>query len=176
MFVAGDEFRRTQSGNNNAYCQDNELSWVNWDLAERHADLVRFWKKMIALRKRFATFRQPDFFPADQVNERGLPHVSWHGCKLGEPGWNDPFARTLSFTLAGLEGTDDLHVILNMFWESVDFELPSVPGRRWVRAVDTTLPSPDDILDPGDELPVESSIYHAGERSVVVLISQEVPS
>ncbi len=176
MLVAGDEFRRTQLGNNNAYCQDNELSWVSWDLAECHAGLLRFWRQMIAFRKRFATFRQPNFFPADQVNERGLPHVAWHGCKLGEPGWNDPFARTLAFTLAGLEGTDDLHVILNMFWESVDFELPSIPGRRWVRAVDTMLPSPDDILDPGDEVPVDSSTYHAGERSVVVLISQEVPS
>jgi isoamylase len=176
MFVAGDEFRRTQSGNNNAYCQDNELSWVNWDLVDSHADVVRFWTKMIALRKRFATFRQPDFFPADQVNERGLPHVAWHGSKLGQPGWNDPSARALSFTLAGLQGSDDLHVILNMFWDSMDFELPGIPGRRWVRAVDTTIPSPDDILDPGDEIPVESNTYHAGERSVVVLISQEDPS
>ena len=128
---------------------------------------------MIALRKRFATFRQPEFF-TDQVNERGLPDVAWHGCELGEPGWNDSYARTLSFTLGGLQGDDDLHVILNMFWESVDFQLPSIPGRRWVRAVDTTLRSPDDIADPGHEVPVESTTYHAGDRSVVVLISQEV--
>ena len=174
MFVAGDEFRRTQMGNNNAYCQDNELSWVDWELAERHADLVRFWSKMIGLRKRFATLRQPDFFTGD-ANERGLVDVAWHGCKLNEPGWNDPYARVLSFTLAGLDGTDDLHVILNMFWEGLDFELPSIPGRRWVRAVDTTLAAPDDIVDPGSEVPVDSSTYPAGERSVVVLISKEVP-
>ncbi len=175
MFVAGDEFRRTQLGNNNAYCQDNELSWVDWDLVGQHADLVRFWSKMIHLRKRFPTLRQPGFFTGE-VGERGLVDVSWHGCELDKPGWNDPYARVLSFTLAGLDGSDDLHVILNMFWEAVDFELPSVPGRRWVRAVDTTLPAPDDIVDPGDEVPVESTTYHAGDRSVVVLISQGVSS
>jgi isoamylase len=67
-------------------------------------------------------------------------------------------------------------VMLNMVWEAVDFELPPIPGRRWVRAVDTWLPSPDEILDPGDEVPVTSTTYHAGDRSVVVLISQKVPS
>jgi isoamylase len=175
MFVAGDEFRRTQLGNNNAYCQDNELSWVDWTLAEKHADLIRFWCKMIGIRNRFTALRRPSFF-SNEVNERGLIEITWHGRKLRQPGWRDPYSRALCFTLAGFDGEDDLHVILNMLWEAVDFELPSIPGRRWVRAVDTWLLSPEEILDPGDEVPVKSNTYHAGDRSVVVLISQKVQS
>ena len=175
MFVAGDEFRRTQSGNNNAYCQDNELSWVDWTLAEKHADLIRFWDKMIGLRNRFTSLRQPSFY-GDLSNERGLLEISWHGRKLHQPGWDDPYSRALSFTIAGFDGEDDLHVILNMLWEAAEFELPHIPGRRWVRAVDTWLPSPNEILDPGHEAPVKSNTYNAGDRSVVVLISQEVSS
>jgi len=175
MFVAGDEFRRTQLGNNNAYCQDNELSWVDWTLTEKHADLIRFWRNMIGIRNHFTTLRRPSFF-SNEVNERGLMEVTWHGRNLHQPGFQDPYSRVLSFTLAGLDGEDDLHVMLNMVWEAVDFELPSIPGRRWARAVDTWLPSPDEILDPGHEVPVETDTYHAGDRSVVVLISQKVPS
>jgi glycogen operon protein len=175
MFVAGDEFRRTQLGNNNAYCQDNELSWIDWTLVERHADLVRFWTKMIGFRKRFPTFRQPDFFTGE-VNVRGLADVSWHGSDLGEPDWHDPGSQVLCFTLAGLEGADDVHVILNMSSQGIDFALPGIGGRRWARALDTTLASPDDIVDPGKEVVVESDKYRAGERSVVALISQEVQS
>jgi isoamylase len=105
-----------------------------------------------------------------------LLELSWHGRDLHQPGFQDPYSRVLSFTLAGLDGEDDLHVMLNMVWEAVDFQLPSIPGRRWARAVDTWLPSPDEILDPGHEVAVESDTYHAGDRSVVVLVSQKVPS
>ena len=174
MFVAGDEFRRTQSGNNNAYCQDNELSWVDWTLVDRHADVMRFWRKMIALRQRFSALREPNFF-SGAANERGMLDISWHGYSLDSPGWDAPDSRALAFTLAGFDGEDDLHVILNMVWEAADFELPQIPGRRWVRAVDTCQPSPEDILDSGHEVAVTSTTYHAGDRSVVVLISQEVP-
>src|SRR3989454_3810211 len=95
MLLGGDEFRRTQLGNNNAYCQDSELSWFDWGLADKSAEMVRFFRQMIGLRKRFATLRTPQFFDGTRVNDRGLPEVVWHGTELGAPGWNDPNGRAL---------------------------------------------------------------------------------
>jgi isoamylase len=123
MFVAGDEVRRSQNGNNNAYCQDNEISWFDWTLTERHSDLLRFYKSMIRLRKTHAALRRASFFNGS-VNDRGLKDVWWHGTKLNSPGWNDPEARALSVTLAGFGGDADLHVMCNMFWETLEFETP----------------------------------------------------
>lgn len=171
MFVAGDEVRRTQDGNNNAYCQDNETSWFDWTLVERNRDLYRFWKRMIEFRKRHAALHQGQFF-AGLRNERGLMDVTWHGTKLNSPGWYDPNGCALSFTLAGFNGDDDIHIMLNMHWESLDFGLPSVPGRIWLKAVDTSQSSPLDSSDFGGELPVDGNVYKAQGRSVVVLINR----
>ncbi len=171
MLLGGDEFLRTQRGNNNAYCQDNEISWYDWTLVDEHAGMVRFFSQMIAFRKRFATLRRDDFFGGG-VNDRGVPEVSWHGCRLGQAGWNDPLCRVLSFTLGGINGDPDIHVILNMYDLGLDFELPQIGGHQWAVAVDTAKPSPEDILDAGHELPFEGTTYHAFGRSAVVLISQ----
>src|ERR1039458_9435136 len=171
MFVAGDEARRTQQGNNNAYCQDNELSWFDWTLPATNAALVRFWKGMIEFRKRHAALRRGEFF-SGAVNERGLTDVAWHGAELNQPGWNDPNARALAFTLADFDGQDDLHAMLNMYWDAIGFELPSIAGRSWRRAIDTALPSPLDIADPGAEPPVDGGPYTVQGRSVVVLVNR----
>jgi glycogen operon protein len=170
MFVAGDEVRRTQRGNNNAYCQDNETSWFDWTLVGKNSDLYRFWKRMIEFRKKHPALHQGRFFTG-AANERGLPDVTWHGTKLNSPGWDDPNARTLGMTLAGFGGEPDIHVMLNMYWESLDFDLPAVPGRTWLRAVDTAQTSPLDIADPGGEPPVAASKYTVQGRSVVVLVN-----
>jgi glycogen operon protein len=171
MFVAGDEVRRTQHGNNNAYCQDNETSWFDWTLVDRNRDLLRFWKRMIEFRKRHAALRLGQFFTG-AVNQRGLADVTWHGTKLDTPGWSDPQARALGMTLAGFNGAPDLHVMLNMHWDSLDFELPAVPGRRWSITVDTAQTPPHDIADPGDESPVTGNTCTVQPRSVVVLVNQ----
>jgi len=171
MFAAGDEVRRTQQGNNNAYCQDNETSWFDWTLADRNRDLLRFWKRMIDFRKRHAALRQGRFFTGE-VNERGLTDVTWHGTKLNNPGWSDPEARVLAMTLAGFNGDSDLHVMLDMYWEGLEFELPAVPGRRWFIAVDTAQAPPDDIADPGSEPAVTGNTYTVQPRSVVVLVNR----
>ncbi len=137
MILAGDEIRRTQQGNNNAYCQDNEISWFDWLLAQKHGDgMLRFWTRMIEFRKTHSTLRRRFFFTGT-VNERGLPDVSWHGCKLNSPGWSDPDARALGMTLGGFDGEPDIHVMLNMYWDSLEFEVPPVPGRQWFTTVDT---------------------------------------
>jgi glycogen operon protein len=171
MFVAGDEVRRTQHGNNNAYCQDNEMSWFDWALLERNRDLYRFWKRMIEFRKRHAALRRRDFFTGI-TNERGLKDVAWHGTKLDSPGWRDANGRALAVTLAGFDGDADIHILLNMHWENLAFELPSVLRRIWLRAVDTSQSSPFDVADFGGEPPVVGTAYKAQARSVVVLVNR----
>jgi glycogen operon protein len=171
MFVAGDEVRRTQSGNNNAYCQDNETSWFDWTLVERNRDLFRFWKRMIEFRKRHPALRRGQFFTGAR-NERGLTDVAWHGTKLNSPGWDDPDGRALGVTLAGFSGDGDLHAMFNMYWDSLDFELPSVQDRIWLKAVDTSQQPPLDIADFGAELPVVGNLCSVPARSIVVLINR----
>jgi glycogen operon protein len=171
MFVAGDEVRRTQRGNNNAYCQDNEISWFDWTLTQKHQDLLRFVSRLIAYRRRYTEMHSPRFFTGE-INERGLPDVAWHGTDLNAPGWNDPQARVLAYTMAGFEGNPDLHVMMNMHWDSLNFEVPSVPGRRWYVAMDTSKPSPRDIAEDGAEPAAPSGRYPVEGRSIVVLISK----
>jgi glycogen operon protein len=171
MFVAGDESRNTQHGNNNAYCQDNHVGWFDWCKPEEHADLHRFWKRIIEFRKRHAALRKNSFFTGE-VNKRGLKDVSWHGTKLDSPGWNDSQARALGFTLAGFEDDPDIHVMMNMYWEPLDMGIPLVPGRQWTRVVDTSLPSPPDIADPGMEITCSGPSYHVNGRSIVVLVNK----
>ena len=171
MFVAGDEVGRTQQGNNNAYCQDNEIGWYDWNLAAENDGLLRFWQRLIAFRGAHPALRRPQFYTG-APDERGVPDVAWHGTRLGAPDWADPQARALACTIGGRAGAPDLHVMMNMFWEPLGFDLPDLPGRRWARAVDTALPSPADIADPGTEQAIGASTYLVTDRSMVVLVSQ----
>ena len=171
MILAGDEVRRTKKGNNNTYCQDNEISWFDWELVENNSDLFRFFKQMIAFRKRYGSLCRRGFFNGE-VNERGLADISWHGCKLFSPGWLDPNARALAYTLGGFDGTADIHVMLNMYWENLEFEIPQIEGRNWYKVIDTAEPSPKDILEPCQEIVVSDNNNFVKGRSVVVLISE----
>jgi glycogen operon protein len=171
MFVAGDESRNTQYGNNNAYCQDNEVGWFDWSKPEKHRDLHRFWKQIIAFRKRHPALRKNSFFTGE-VNQRGLNDVTWHGTMLNCPGWYDSQARALGFTLAGFEDHPDIHVMMNMYWEPLDMAVPMIPDRQWTRAVDTSLPSPSDIADPGTEMTCSGPSYRINGRSIVVLVNK----
>jgi isoamylase len=171
MLLAGDEARRTQRGNNNAYCQANEISWLDWERIAAIDPLRRFWKLLIDFRKRHRALRRNTFFDGAR-NERGVADVQWHGCLLGAPGWNDGSSRVLSFTLAGSEGHADVHVILNMDDQSLDFELPVVDGYGWRRAFDTALPAPDDASEPDEEPRVaDDRAYLADGSSAVILVS-----
>ncbi|WP_172657362.1 glycogen debranching protein GlgX [Myxosarcina sp. GI1] len=172
MILAGDEVRRTQKGNNNAYCQDNEISWFDWDLLEKNGHLLRFWQLMLQFRKRHPTLQHPDYFTGNEINERGLADISWHGCQLYSPGWDDPNARALAFTLGGFKGAADLHVTINMYQETLDFEIPPLRDRRWYAAVDTARASPLDIAKPGQESALEDSIYPVTGRSISIFISR----
>ncbi|WP_432994083.1 glycogen debranching protein GlgX [Dactylosporangium sp. CA-233914] len=162
MVLSGDEFARTQQGNNNAYCQDNPIGWVNWHLAGANAGLLRFWRGLIAFRARHATLRAAEFYPPDEV--------AWHGTRLGVPNWGDPQARALACTIRGHAGGPDLHLMMNMYWEPLDFQIP-LDGRHWVRAIDTALPAGDDLRDEGGEPPVPGPHYTLSGRSIAVLLS-----
>jgi glycogen operon protein len=170
MFVAGDEFRNTQYGNNNAYCQDNQIGWLDWSKRAQHSDLQRFWKRIIAFRKRYSALRNNSFFTGE-VNQRGLKDVSWHGTLLNSPGWGDSNARALGFTLAGFGDDPDIHVMMNMYWETLDMAIPMIPGRLWNRVVDTSLASPSDIAAPGTEVGCTEPSYRVSGRSIVILVN-----
>lgn len=173
MIVAGDEARRTQKGNNNAYCQDNEISWIDWNLVEKNADIFRFFKLMIEFRKCHCnpTLRRRHFF-SGEVNERGLTDITWHSTKLFSPDWDDPDSRVLAFTMGGFDGNADIHVMLNMHWEELHFEIPFIPGREWYQVIDTAESSPMDIVEPGKETIVADDNCLVKARSVVVLVSK----
>ena len=141
MLVAGDEFRRTQQGNNNAYCQDNEISWFDWNLVDANPEMFRFWSALLAFRLSHSVLRPPEFYTG-LPNNRGVPDLTWHGTQLSAPGWDDPQARALACTIGGHGDDPDLHVMMNMHWEPMGFDLLDVPGRVWARAIDTALPSP----------------------------------
>ena len=112
------------------------------------------------------------YFFNGAVNERGLPDISWHGCHLNSPGWTDPDARSLAMTIAGFNGEEDLHVMMNMYWKILAFEFPLLENRRWYRAITTSASSPDDIADPGSEILMEGHSCEVGAQSIVILVSK----
>jgi glycogen operon protein len=171
MLLAGDEFGRTQRGNNNAYCQDNEISWLDWSLLDENRELFQFFKGMIALRKRCSQLRQNRFFE-DRINQRGLHEVAWHGCELNAPGWQDGGSQVLAFTLgAVIEDEADLHVMMNMGEANLPFQIPSIKARRWYRYVDTAL-APESTMDPKADTLIEEGDYLVTSRSIVILVSR----
>ncbi|HEX4708343.1 MAG TPA: glycogen debranching protein GlgX [Candidatus Udaeobacter sp.] len=167
MLLMGDEVRRTQLGNNNAYCQDNEASWFDWTLLTKHADVHRF----VTLLNSRRVLRDPE--PERQRVSlcqllRGV-NLAWHGVKLNQPDWGES-SHSIAFTV---EAGDLLfHVILNAYWQPLDFELPPLdnaaenPWRRWI---DTALDSPHDILEWAKAEPLHGYYYRADSRSMVML-------
>jgi len=170
MLNMGDEARRTQRGNNNAYCQDNEISWFDWTLLERHHGLHRFVKALIAFRNR------PDMVVGRMhltLNELlSRARLEWHGVELGRPDWGDQ-SHSLAFCFTSLRGRFMLHGMLNAYWEPLRFELPSVGenARAWRRWIDTSLPSPEDIVDWDRAPEVTDTSYLVQSRSVALLVA-----
>jgi glycogen operon protein len=169
MILMGDEVRRTQRGNNNAYCHDNEISWLDWSLVEKHADLHRFVRLLIA--RRLLRDDEPE---RQRVSLSALirnAKKAWHGVKFDQPDWGD---HSHSVALTGEIERQDLHyhLILNAFWEPLDFELPRLENdRQWRRWIDTALCSPQDILSWESAPSVSGHVYRADSRSVVLLFA-----
>jgi isoamylase len=171
MLLMGDEVRRTQRGNNNAYCQDNETSWFDWTLLTKHADILRFVTLLNARR----VLRDPK--PERQrvsLNQllRGV-NLVWHGIKLNQPDWGEN-SHSIAFTVEIREERLLFHVIFNAYWQPLDFELPQVDSPRenqWRRWIDTGLDSSHDIVEWETAEPVPGYVYGAAARSVVVLFT-----
>ncbi len=175
MLLAGDEFGRTQQGNNNAYCQDNEISWVDWKLLEQNRDIFDFTRKMIAFRKRHAVFTRRSFFN----NGKG---ISWHGEHGKRVDWS-PQAKSLAFRLDGESlseqerGTGDaksIFVMLNAAEHEAYIDVPDI-GKEWIRLVDTAQASPDDFyssVEEGISIGYSCKNYMIKPRSAVVLESK----
>jgi glycogen operon protein len=169
MIVMGDEVRRTQRGNNNAYCQDNEVSWFDWTLLSRHADVHRFVKLLAARRLMRGVEYERQRLSLNQILRRATR--AWHGVKLGQPDWSSS-SHSLAFSADLPTHELTLHLILNGYWESLDFELP-IPtnGGLWRRWIDTALEPPQEIVEWQMAQPVLTHTYEAAPRSVVVLAS-----
>jgi isoamylase len=171
MLLMGDEVRRTQGGNNNAYCQDSETSWFDWTLLQKHGDLLRFVQLLNSRRTR------RNFGARMTLNQviRDA-NVTWHGVMLNEPDWR-PFSHSVAFTVWSREGEVLVHVILNAYWEPLAFELPLPPQGHgpWRRWIDTFLDPPGDIIDWMQAPLVAGTTYQAQPRSVVALIAAVAP-
>ena len=170
MLQMGDEVRRTQRGNNNAYCQDNNLSWFDWSLVNKHEGLLRFVKKLIRFIQRLDIFRQERFLEVTHASTE--PHLIWHGQYLGQPDWGKD-SHSLAFSLSDPSSNEHLHVMLNAYWEPIDFELPPLEsGNYWHRIIDTALAPPDDFCDLETAVKIASDSYLVTARSSVILMEK----
>jgi isoamylase len=127
MLLMGDEVRRTQRGNNNAYCQDSDIGWFDWSLLERHSDIHRFVKALNSFRQRRDVVLEGARLSLNQLLRRA--HIDWHGVALNRPDWSD-HSHSLAFTLRSLQARYLLHGMLNAYWEPLTFELPPVAAER----------------------------------------------
>jgi glycogen operon protein len=171
MILMGDEVRRTQHGNNNAYCQDNETSWFDWTLVRGHAGLHRFVRQLNARRLECSAKPDDPHVSLNQLLARA--NRTWHGVKVGQPDWNF-VSHSLAFTAHFLDGNLIFYVILNAYWEPLEFELPP-PGKdgdAWRRWIDTSLESPQDIVEWQDAPAVTERAYRSGPHSVIALFAR----
>jgi glycogen operon protein len=171
MISMGDEVRRSQGGNNNPYCQDNETSWFDWSLLDRHADVHRFVKLLASRRLLRDTEHERQRTSLNRLIREA--QQSWHGVRLNQPDWSEA-SRSVALTVEVRRENLLLHLILNAYWEPLAFELPPTEdgrARSWRRWIDTALPSPNDIVPWQEAMEVPASSYRAEARSVVALIA-----
>jgi isoamylase len=179
MILSGDEMGNTQHGNNNAYCQDNEISWINWEQLKENEAIFNFAKKMIAFRHAHPVLRNKYHFQNIDFMNSGYADITWHGKKAWDADWSAN-CRTVAFMLCGKHAkmgltTDNyIYVAMNMHWEPHSFEIPGPPeGMNWYVAVNTAVSPPEDIWDVGDEKKLRNQgEFMVGPRSVVVLVGK----
>jgi isoamylase len=173
MISMGDEVRRTQFGNNNAYCQDNETSWFDWTSIAKHADVHRFTTMLNA--RRLLRDWGPDLQRTSLNEILRDANKSWHGVRVGQPDWSN-FSHSVAFCAQAPNRAFFFYLILNAYWQPLEFELPQLSGdggSSWLRWIDTTLDSPNDIVEWENAPKAPARAYTAGPRSVVVLFARE---
>jgi len=166
MLLGGDEFRRTQGGNNNAYCQDNETSWIDWDDLERHQEIYRFARGMIAFRLAHPILSIDQFYADAEVH--------WFGPQGGLPNWTAPEEKHFA-CLIQEDDQGALCLMFNSGADAVDFHLPPAPlGRQWLLAMDTAGETPHDLFAAGEEPRLEHpQTYLLKPRSSVILLARK---
>ncbi|UCF38409.1 MAG: glycogen debranching protein GlgX [Acidobacteriota bacterium] len=170
MILMGDEARRTQLGNNNSYCQDNETSWFDWGLLDRYPDIHRFVKRLIKFRLTLDAVQLDHGMSLLELIETAK--VQWHGVNPFEPDYSED-SRSLAFSLINLQETRRLYVALNAFWEPLEFRLPPTVGRfRWRKVIDTALSPPNDISDLRSAPVLREPRCLLQPRSVAVLVTK----
>ncbi len=180
MILSGDEMRRSQKGNNNTYCQDNELSWIDWGMPERNEDLVRFTRLMIRFRKEHPILQRKTFFRGAAPDGFVWPDITWHAPDGSAPDWNEG-TRAVCLLLNGAYATVDgrppdcnIYIIFNSSLKSGYFQIPGSPaGGKWKIAADTANESPHDVFDRGEEPPLHDGRYLVRKLSTVVLIDRD---
>ena len=173
MLAMGDEVRRTQGGNNNPYNQDNEISWFDWDLVKEHQYLLTFVQQLIRFNLSQPFFQEKHYWKHLGYFDHNYSHtqVTWHGVQLGLPDWSH-YSHTLSYSLESPNHSQQLHVIINMYWEALTFEIPKPANRdqHWRRIIDTAREKKETFLPIDKAAKVRSNKFKVKERSVVVLI------
>jgi isoamylase len=172
MLLMGDEVRQTQGGNNNAYCQDNEISWLDWRRLEQHADVHRFVKSLIAARLRWDTSDPSREVSLSQILRQA--RIQWHGVKLSQPDWGSD-SHSIALTAWSRRGRLLTHIMVHAYWGPLAFELPPVQnlqGKSWHRWIDTALDSPEDIGSWVHAPAVPGETYLVQPRSIVVLMER----
>ena len=179
MILGGDEFMRSQKGNNNAYCQDNEISWFDWTAVSRNRHIFEFFRKAIALTRRYPDLQRRKFYLGADLDDDGVPESHLVCPDLGRPAWNDPHLRTLCYQLdtseegGEVKGTR-LFFILNAHFEAQWVNLPPLEtGHEWYQVIDTSLPGGEDFMGLDQEVCLNpQDHYLASPRSTVMLLSR----
>ncbi len=171
MLQMGDEVRRSQQGNNNAYCQDSPISWFDWNLVNQHATLHRFTRELIALRTTREVSSERDFLTLNEFLRR--QRLDWHGVHLHAPDWSHD-SHSIAARVRLLETSLWLHLMVNAYWQPLEFDIHPPPGvHSWGRCIDTARASPDDIHQFQNAPPVISDTYQVESRSLVLLCAGE---
>ncbi|MCZ7585291.1 MAG: glycogen debranching protein GlgX [Deltaproteobacteria bacterium] len=178
MIGAGDEIGRTQRGNNNAYCQDNAISWLDYERGRSFEDLRRFVTRLIAWRKSHAVLRRTTFLTGADGDGNGRD-VTWYGADGREPDWRNPATRFLAYVLDGRYASEttepeaDLLIAFNAGNDAVRFPLPPAPqGGSWKRVADTAREAPEDFTVLPEPLPSETDLYVIAEHAAVILTAE----
>lgn len=179
MIYMGDELYRTKHGNNNTYCHDNELTWIDWSLVEENADMLRFFQLMIHFRHHHPVLRGRHNLQHTDTVGAGIADITFHGTKAWQPDWGEG-SHSLAWMLSGDHARqgemadDDIYVATNAFWETLRFEPPELAhGKRWRIAVNTAKPSPKDIYAYGKEPKLRNpKKITVAARSIVVLVGR----
>lgn len=174
MILMGDEVRRTQFGNNNAYCQDNEVAWFDWALLGKHADTLRFVQHLTRLRAGLYGSKKKHAVSVVELLEQR--RITWHGVKVKEPDWSED-SHSIAVTVAGDRRGRLLHFMINSYWEPLAFALPPIQvGNQWRRLIDTSLSSPCDIVELNYAPVVKNCVYRVHPHSIAVLCSVRRPT